>query len=125
MTCLALKKDIVMSMRKFTVNDLDEDFHQMNREELLEDIAARIQSQREMLIEGWHEKDALKADCLELCETLKFTTGMLETLTEKVQGYEVVFIQANQKIQMWKITSYVLAILILILCFYIWNFKYV
>lgn len=114
-----------MSMRKFTVNDLDEDFHQMNREELLEDIAARIQSQREMLIEGWHEKDALKADCLELCETLKFTTGMLETLTEKVQGYEVVFIQANQKIQMWKITSYVLAILILILCFYIWNFKYV
>ena len=42
-----------MSENKFTAADLDEEFHRMTREELLDEIAIRIESYQEMLVLNW------------------------------------------------------------------------
>ncbi len=103
------------------VEDLDEDFHKMTREELLEDIAYRIQSQREMLIENWNEKKQIKFENMEMRKALEQGTKVLEKATNEMVRCEKLLKQGTKSLLVWQITSYLLGLIILILSLMIWN----
>ncbi|WP_180176918.1 hypothetical protein [Acinetobacter sp. YH12039] len=103
------------------VKDLDENFHKMTREELLEDIAYRIQSQREMLVENWNEKKQIKFENMEMRKALEQGTKVLEKATNEMVRCETLLKQGTKSLLVWRTTSYLLGLIILILSLIIWN----
>lgn len=102
-----------MSEYKFTAADLDEEFHQMTREELLQDIAYRIQSDRKMIALNREEKQALLAENKELRDAINFGTSVIEDAKQEIEYFGKVFKDNSKTILMWRRTSYILATLLL------------
>ncbi|MFV5193104.1 hypothetical protein ACMXYY_13335 [Acinetobacter courvalinii] len=102
-----------MSEYKFTAADLDEEFHQMTREELLQDIAYRIQSDREMMAINWKERQAILAENKELRDAINFGTSVIEDAKQEIEYFGKVLKDNSKTISMWRKTSYILATLLL------------
>lgn len=67
-----------MSENKFTAADLDEEFHQMTREELLDEIAIRIESYQEMLVLNWKERQLIQDENKALRNAMEKDTVAME-----------------------------------------------
>lgn len=107
MTVEELKAEMVK------VEELDEDWHKMSRDELLENIANLIHSNRLIIIENWKEKKQIRVENLEMRQILEHGTTVLENAMNEVKHYEKLFKQGIKTILMWRTTSYLLSIILI------------
>jgi hypothetical protein len=103
-----------MSENKFTAADLDEEFHQMTREELLDEIAIRIESYQEMLVLNYKERRVIQDENKELKEALIHGTNVVESAARKMSEYDVIIKNGTKTILMWRNTCYLLVIILII-----------
>lgn len=99
-----------MSECKFTAADL---------EELLQDIACRIQTDREMMAINWKERQAILVENKELRDAINFGTSVIEDARQEVEYFGKVLKDNSKTISRWRKTSYISAILLLWLGFYL------
>lgn len=92
--------------RKFTAADLDEEFHQMTREELLDEIAIRIESYQEMLVLNWKERQVIQSENKDLRNTLENGTHVIEAAIKERERYQSLFKDISHKSLMWKYSCY-------------------
>ena len=108
-----------MNENKFTAADLDEEFHQMTREELLNEIAIRIESYQEMLVLNWKERQMIQNENKDLRETLIRGTSVIEAAIQEKERYEGLFKGTSNKIKLWKYSCYALSLLYILLSIYV------
>ena len=78
----------------------------MLRDELVDEVKRQICYSRESLMEVWQEKKQLKRENKQMADTIQRNINTLKRAK-----------QAMHHVAMWRITSYLLAVLVMILCF--------
>lgn len=95
--------------------ELDEDFHQMTRDELLEDIKYRILADREMILLHAKERRILEQEKLEMITLLQSGDAAMARAMDKMREYDVLIKRGTKTILMWRTNCYLLiAILVIV-----------
>lgn len=108
-----------MSEDKFTADDLEEKFHQMTREELLDEIAFRIESYEEMCLSNYEERKELRDENKQLWEMLARGKSVMDALINEKEKFEALFKVHSNKTLMWKYSCYGMVLLFIFLMLYI------
>lgn len=108
-----------MSENKFTAADLDEEFHQMTREELLDEIAIRIESYQEMLVLNWKERQLIQDENKELWGMLERGKNVINDVLKEKEKYETLFKKNSNGIFLWKYSCYGMVFLFIVLLIYL------
>lgn len=104
-----------MSENKFTAADLDEEFHQMTREELLDEIAIRIVSYQEMLVLNWKERQLIQDENKALRNAMKKGTEAMElAYKERIRLKHI-----NKTYDLWKYSCFGMMFLFIVLLIYV------
>ncbi len=98
-------------------HDLDESILKMTRDELLEEVADRIQCMRELMMLHRKEERFLKQDIKMLEDALRSGTKTLEMTTLKMKDYDRIMTNATRTIYMWKYSCYALVVLLIVISF--------
>lgn len=91
-----------------------EDMHDMTADELREEIKSMVEFSRYVLTENWNEKKELR-------QQIKLYEASMKNTLPIVQNAVTDIAFVSSEYRRWKYTSYVLAIICLLLCFFIYN----
>lgn len=94
--------------------ELDEEFHRMTREELLEDIKYRILADREMIILHARERRILEQEKLDMIMLLQKGDEAMFYATERMQEYDALIKRGTKTILMWRTNCYLLTAILVI-----------
>lgn len=94
--------------------ELDEEFHQMTREELLEDIKYRILADHEMIILHAREKRILEQEKLDMIMLLQKGDEAMFYATKRMQEYDALIKRGTKTILMWRTNCYLLTAILVI-----------
>lgn len=94
--------------------DLDEDILNMTRDELLEEVADRIQAIRELMKLHRMEERMLKQENQMLQDTLSRGASAMDHAAKRMQEYEILMKQSTKTILMWRTNCYLLTAILVI-----------
>lgn len=94
--------------------DLDEDILNMSRDELLDEVADRIQAIRELMKIHRVEERMLKQENQVLQDALNRGVSVMDHATKRMQEYEVLMKQSTKTILMWRTNCYLLTAILVI-----------
>ena len=104
-----------MSENKFTAADLDEEFHQMTREELLDEIAIRIEEYQELLVLNWKERKSIQDENKALRSAIEKGTVAMELAYNERKRLK----HMTKTYVLWKYSCFGMVFLYIVLLIYL------